>query len=63
MTGRTHDRIVGAVVVTAALLAIWLYAEFSPYQRCIREQMANPEIGLAPQARHTAEAICTALAG
>jgi hypothetical protein len=37
------DRIIGAALIIAALVAIWLYSTLSPYQRCRQEQMAQGE--------------------
>ncbi|PBB77865.1 hypothetical protein CK218_27550 [Mesorhizobium sp. WSM3879] len=66
MTGRARDRIIEASVIIGAFLAIWAYAEFSPYQRCIRGYMRDrvflAEVAGSPfGARHHAEHICEVL--
>lgn len=63
MTGRTRDRIIEASVIISAFLAIWVYAHFSPYQRCIRGHMRDraflaEEAGSPYGARYQAEHIC-----
>lgn len=57
----TRDRVIGGTVVGGALLAIWAYAEFSPYQRCLREQMAELIDVPVEWRSQTAEKVCEAL--
>ncbi|RWG04048.1 hypothetical protein [Mesorhizobium sp.] len=65
MTGRPRDRIIETSVI-GAFLAIWAYAEFSPYHRCIRGYIRDRAFlaGVAGSpfgARYHAEHICEVL--